>query len=173
MEVVPSIWSLLGGRFVIAAIRLDGASINLTKSGPASEWGRWNFSSIVNPSVIRTAPAIHVRDSRVWRVPQGTAVAWTRMGEGNVDIERYIRSYAAKCPGRAVSLELIMHRQRAFDYHDPEFWSAYRSTPAWEFARFLTLAERGSPRPDADASVAETIEDVDVSLKWLRGVLET
>ena len=32
---------------------------------PASEWGRWNFSSIVNPSVIRTAPAIHVRDSRI------------------------------------------------------------------------------------------------------------
>lgn len=65
MEVAPSIWSLLGGRFVIASIRLDGASINLTKSGPASEWGRWNFSSIVNPSVIRTAPAIHVRDSRI------------------------------------------------------------------------------------------------------------
>ena len=65
MDVAPSIWSLLGGRFVIASIRLDGASINLTKSGPASEWGRWNFSAIVNPSVIRTAPAIHVRDSRI------------------------------------------------------------------------------------------------------------
>src|SRR6185369_1240827 len=58
MEVVPSIWSLLGGRFVVSSIRLDGASINLTKSGPASEWGRWNFSSIVSPSLIRTAPAI-------------------------------------------------------------------------------------------------------------------
>ena len=32
MDVAPSIWSLLGGRFVIASIRLDGASINLTKS---------------------------------------------------------------------------------------------------------------------------------------------
>jgi len=39
MEVAPSIWSLLGGRFEIASIRLDDASINLTKSGPASEWG--------------------------------------------------------------------------------------------------------------------------------------
>lgn len=65
MEVVPSVWSLLGGRFVIASIRLDGASINLTKSGPADQWGRWNFASIINPSVIRTAPAIHVRDSRI------------------------------------------------------------------------------------------------------------
>ena len=50
---------------MIASIRLDEASINLTKSDPASEWGRWNFSSLVNPSVMRTAPAIHVRDSRI------------------------------------------------------------------------------------------------------------
>lgn len=64
MEVVPGIWSLLGGRFVIASIRLDGASINLTKSGPASEEGRWNFASFVNRSVMSTAPAIHVRNSR-------------------------------------------------------------------------------------------------------------
>ena len=65
MEVVPSLWSLLGGKFVIAAIRLDGASINLTKSGPASEWGRWNFSSFVNLPAMSNAPAIHVRDSRI------------------------------------------------------------------------------------------------------------
>jgi hypothetical protein len=64
-EVVPSIWSLLGGRFVIASIRMENASINLTKSGPASEWGRWNFVSFVNPSIVRTAPAIHVRNSRI------------------------------------------------------------------------------------------------------------
>jgi len=64
-EVVPSIWSLLGGRFVIASIRMENASINLTKSGPASEWGRWNFASFVNPSIVRTAPAIHVRNSRI------------------------------------------------------------------------------------------------------------
>ena len=65
MEVVPSLWSLLGGKFVISSIRLDEASINLTKSGPAEEWGRWNFASFVNPGVIHTAPEIHVRNSRI------------------------------------------------------------------------------------------------------------
>jgi hypothetical protein len=65
LEVVPSFWSLLGGRFVISSIRLDEASINLTKSGPAEEWGRWNFASFINPGVIQTAPAIHVRNSRI------------------------------------------------------------------------------------------------------------
>jgi hypothetical protein len=65
MRVRPSLWSLLGGRFVIGSIELDEASINLTKTGPADEPGTWNFSSFVNPSVMRTAPAIHVRDGRV------------------------------------------------------------------------------------------------------------
>ena len=65
MEVRPSIWSLLGGRFVIASIRLDDASINLAKTGPGSEAGRWNFASFLNRSVMSTAPAIHVRNGRI------------------------------------------------------------------------------------------------------------
>ena len=65
MEIAPSIWSLMGGRFVIASIRLEGASINLAKSGPASQWGRWNFASFVNRSVMSRTPAISVRDSRI------------------------------------------------------------------------------------------------------------
>ena len=115
----------------------------------------------------------HMRDSAVWNTPGGIVAQWTRMGEGNVDIARYIRTYIERCPGRAVSLELIMHRQRTFDYHDPEFWAAYRATPAWEFARFLTRAEQGTPRADVDASKTETIADVDASLEWLKKTLES
>ena len=65
MDVTPGFWALFGGKFVIASIRLEGASINLAKSGPASEWGRWNFASLVNPTVLRAAPAIHVRNSNL------------------------------------------------------------------------------------------------------------
>jgi hypothetical protein len=65
VDVRPSIWSLLGGKFVVASIRLEGATINLTKSGAAAEAGRWNFLSFVNRSVMSAVPAIHVRDSRI------------------------------------------------------------------------------------------------------------
>jgi hypothetical protein len=66
MQVRPSLWPLLSGRFVIASIRLeDDVSINLTKTGQGSEFGRWNFASFVNPSVMSTAPAIHVRNGRI------------------------------------------------------------------------------------------------------------
>jgi len=61
IEIRPSIWSLLGGRFVVDSIGLEGAHINLTKS----DSGNWNFLSFVNRSVMSAAPAIHVRDSRI------------------------------------------------------------------------------------------------------------
>ncbi len=65
MEIRPSIWKLLTGKFVIASIRLEDASINLSKSGPASESGRWNFASVVNPSVMRVLPALQIRNGRI------------------------------------------------------------------------------------------------------------
>ncbi len=65
LQVVPSFWALLRGRFEIGSIQLDGASINLSKSGPAAEPGRWNFASLVNRSVMRAVPAIHVRNGRI------------------------------------------------------------------------------------------------------------
>jgi len=65
VTVRPSIWSLLGGKFVVSSIRLDGATINLTKTGAASDAGRWNFLSFVNRSVMSAVPAIHVRGGRI------------------------------------------------------------------------------------------------------------
>jgi len=119
----------------------------------------------------------HVRDSAVWKTPQGAAVAWTRMGEGNMGIEDYIRQYAAKCPGRALSLEVIVTPPRMFNYLDPRFWDGYRQTPAWEFARFLALAERGTPHAappqvPREAAAARELEDVEASIRWTRAFLE-
>ncbi len=87
----------------------------------------------------------HVRDSAVWRVPQGAAVSWVRMGEGNVDIDDYCRKYAALCPGRALSMECIVMGPRIYPYREAKFWDAYRDIPAWNFERFAELAERGKP----------------------------
>ena len=90
----------------------------------------------------------HVRDSYVFNSPQGTAVQWSRMGDGNVGIADYLRRYIAQCPGKAVSLEVIVSNSpRVFDYRNPQAWELFRTTPAWEFARFLALCDRGTPRP--------------------------
>ena len=118
----------------------------------------------------------HVRDTAVWNTPQGAAVAWTRMGEGNIGMEDYIREYAAKCPGHTLSLEVIVTGPRFYNYRDPKFWDAFRKTPAWEFVRFLALAEKGTPREapprvSREAAVARELEDVEASIRWTRAFL--
>jgi sugar phosphate isomerase/epimerase len=120
----------------------------------------------------------HVRDTSLWNTPQGIAVAWTRMGEGNIGIEDYIREYAAKCPGRPLSLEIIVTGPRYFNYRDPKFWDAYRKDPAWEFARFLALADKGKPREapprlSGQAAAAQELADVEASIRWTKVFLAT
>lgn len=87
----------------------------------------------------------HVRDSRAWLTQEGAAAAWVRMGEGNVGIHDFVTKYVQSCPQRTISLELIISNQpRVLPYRTPAFWDAYRKTPAWQFARFLSLAEKGT-----------------------------
>jgi sugar phosphate isomerase/epimerase len=120
----------------------------------------------------------HIRDTAVWLGPQGAAVSWSRMGEGNIDIASYLRRYLELCPGRALSLEIIVTGPRYFNYRDPKFWDGYRATPAWEFARFLTLAEKGAPRPAppplrGEAAKTREREDLEASLIWTKNFLAT
>jgi sugar phosphate isomerase/epimerase len=111
----------------------------------------------------------HVRDTAVWNVPEGAAVAWTRMGEGNVGIDEYVRKYAKLCPGRALSMETIVTGPRVFAWRDPKFWDAYRNDPAWEFQRFLRIAERGKPYQKLQGQHER--EDLEASLSYTRKVL--
>jgi 3-oxoisoapionate decarboxylase len=119
----------------------------------------------------------HVRDSAVWLVPEGAAVAWVRMGEGNVDIEGYVRKYAELCPGRALSMECIVTGPRVFPYRDTAFWDAYRNDPAWEFERFVEIAGRGKSRPappraaSPEAARQKEREDLEASIEYTRKLL--
>jgi sugar phosphate isomerase/epimerase len=118
----------------------------------------------------------HVRDSAVWRIPEGAAVAWTRMGEGNVDISNYLKKYIEVCPGKPISLEIIVTGARKFPYLQPGFWDGYRNVPAHNFARFVALAEKGQERPAPPALPKEQQplreqEDLEASMRWLRQFL--
>lgn len=119
----------------------------------------------------------HVRDSALWPAPRGASVAWTRMGDGNIGIDDYVRKYAELCPGKALSLEIIVTGARAFNYHDPKFWDVYRKTPAWEFARFVALVEKGTPRPPAPsvpraAAADREREDLEASITYTKELLK-
>lgn len=117
----------------------------------------------------------HVRDSAVWRTPDGAAVSWVRMGEGNVNIDEYCRKYAALCPGKALSMECIVTPPRAFNYRKPEFWDAYRDVPAWNFQRFAEIAERGKPidfqRTERAQAAQKERDDLEASLRYTRQIV--
>lgn len=119
----------------------------------------------------------HLRDSAVWRVPEGAAVAWVRMGEGNVGIEAWVRRFLELCPGRTLSLEIIVTGPRILPYYQEKFWESYRQVPAWEFARFLRLAEKGSPRPappqlPKEEAAKREREDLETSLAYTRELVK-
>jgi sugar phosphate isomerase/epimerase len=90
----------------------------------------------------------HMRDSYVWVSERGTEVQWCRMGDGNIDMQGYLRKFVQQCPGKTVNLEVIVsNAPRTFSYRNPEAWETFKTTPAWEFARFLARCEAGEPRP--------------------------
>jgi hypothetical protein len=99
------------------------------------------------------------------------------MGEGNIGIDDYVRKYVELCPGRALSLEVIVVGQpRIYAYHDPKFWEPYRKTPAWEFARFEALVAKGKPHPNpppvAKGQAADRErEDFEASMRYTRQLL--
>jgi sugar phosphate isomerase/epimerase len=118
----------------------------------------------------------HIRDSAVWRVPEGAAVRWVRMGEGNVGIADYVKKYLERCPGRALSLEIIVTQPRVFAYHDPQFWEGYRNVPAWQFARFVSIAEKGTPLPSQptpkEMAAQRELEDLEASIRFTHRLLK-
>lgn len=118
----------------------------------------------------------HVRDTAVWRIPEGAAVQWVRMGDGNIGIDNYVRRYVELCPGKPITLEIIVTGARKFAYFDPKFWDGYRTVPAWEFSRFTALVDKGTPRPPAppvpkEQQAERQREDLEASRQWLGQLL--
>jgi sugar phosphate isomerase/epimerase len=125
------------------------------------------------------AETSHIRDSAVWRVPEGIAVRWVNMGDGNVDIDGWIRKFLAMRPGLPLIFENLVSRQpRVFNVFDARFWDSYRKMPAWEFSRFVALADRGKPTPAVPIPAGkdpgrQQVEDLEVCVQHTRELLRT
>lgn len=118
----------------------------------------------------------HIRDTAVWRIPEGAAVQWVRMGDGNIGIDRYLKRYMELCPGKAVTLEIIVTGPRKYPYFDPKFWDGYKNVSAAEFAQFVSLVDKGEPRPAAppvpkEQTAQREREDLEASVRWVRDAM--
>jgi sugar phosphate isomerase/epimerase len=127
--------------------------------------------------LIPYAETSHVRDSAVWKVPEGIAVRWVNMGEGNVDIDGWIRKFIQAKPGLPIVFEnLVSANPRVHAIYDPTFWDNWRKMPAWELSRFLSVAEKGTPklatpRPEGKTAGQQRIEDLETCVRYTRELL--
>jgi len=127
--------------------------------------------------LIPYAETSHVRDSAIWKVPEGIAVRWVNMGDGNVDIDGWIKKFIQAKPGLPIVFEnLVSARPRIHAIYDQKFWENWRQMPAWEFSRFLALADKGTPKPATPLPAGKTagqqrIEDLEVCVRYTRDLL--
>jgi sugar phosphate isomerase/epimerase len=119
----------------------------------------------------------HVRDSAVWKVPEGIAVRWVNMGEGNVDIDGWIKKFIEAKPGMPIIFEnLVSGNPRVHRIYDRAFWNNWSKMPASEFSRFLAVAEKGKPTPAVPRPAGKTvgqqkIEDLEGCVRYTRDLL--
>jgi sugar phosphate isomerase/epimerase len=119
----------------------------------------------------------HVRDSAVWKVPEGIAVRWVNMGEGNVDIDGWIKKFIEAKPGMPIIFEnLVSGNPRVHKIYDAAFWTNWSKMPASELSRFLAVAEKGKPTPAVPRPAGKTagqqkIEDLEVCVRYTRNLL--
>ena len=121
----------------------------------------------------------HIRDTAVWRVPEGVAVRWVNMGEGNVDIDGWVKKFMEMRPGLPLIFEnLVSGQPRIVRIFDPETWKDFQKMPAWELSRFMALAENGKPVPPVPLPAGKTrgqqqCEDVEACIRHLRALLRS
>jgi sugar phosphate isomerase/epimerase len=129
-------------------------------------------------TLIPYAETCHVRDSAVWKVPEGIAVRWVNMGDGNVDIDGWLKKFIAAKPGLPIIFEnLVSANPRIHAIYDPKFWDNWRKMPASEFSRFVAIADRGTPkpaepRPEGKTAGQQRIEDLEKCVRYTRDLLQ-
>jgi len=121
-----------------------------------------------------------IRDSMVWTDDNGAVAQWTALGDGCVDMKKYVETFARLCPNAPFQLEIISGAQRAFPYLKPDFWGPYEDVRAVDLAAFLALAKKGRPmqrfQPPKGAARQQAIREfqkteLERSIRYAKDVL--
>lgn len=86
-----------------------------------------------------------VRDWMVWETPEGAMFQWTAIGEGQMDVPRFVSRMTALCPTAPLNLEIISNSQRPIPFLKPEHWEVYPRVRAADVVPFLALCRGGRP----------------------------
>lgn len=84
-----------------------------------------------------------VRDWMVWQTPEGATFQWTAIGEGLMDVPRFVSRMAQLCPAAPLNLEIISNSPRPIPFLQRDHWKVYPQLRAAGIADFLALCRRG------------------------------
>lgn len=86
-----------------------------------------------------------VRDWMVWETPEGATFQWTAIGEGQMDVPRFVSQMSKLCPSAPLNLEIISNSPRPIPFLTPDHWKVYPRVRGADLVPFLKLCRRGRP----------------------------
>lgn len=86
-----------------------------------------------------------VRDWMVWESPEGATFQWTAIGEGQMDVPRFVAQMGKLCPSAPLNLEIISNSPRPIPFLTPDHWKVYPGVRGADLVPFLQLCRRGRP----------------------------
>ncbi len=86
-----------------------------------------------------------IRDYTVWPSETGATFQWMAVGEGMMDVPKYVDTLASANPGMPIFVESISNSARPIPYLTNEHWKAYPNLDASKIIDFLNLVRKGSP----------------------------
>lgn len=84
-----------------------------------------------------------LRDYTVWPSDQGAMFQWMAVGEGMMDVPRYVKTLADANPGMPIFVESISNSARPIPFLTKEHWEAYPDLNASQIIDFLSLLRKG------------------------------
>ena len=85
-----------------------------------------------------------IRDYTVWSSEEGAMFQWMALGEGMMNVKKYVDTLAKFNPAMPVFVETISNSARPIPFLTGEYWKAYPDLNASQIVDFLKLVRRGS-----------------------------
>ena len=86
-----------------------------------------------------------IRDYTVWPSEDGATFQWMAVGEGMMDVPKYVDTLTSANPGMPIFVESISNSARPIPYLTREYWKAYPNLDASQIIDFLKLVRKGKP----------------------------
>lgn len=102
-----------------------------------------------------------VRDWMVWETPDGATFQWTPIGEGLMDLPRFVSQMMKLCPAVPFNLEIIANSPRPIPFLKPEHMAMYPRLRAADLMPFLALCRRGHALKVETAPAGMTAREFD------------